>query len=83
MHCQGRLPEPVALVAFTAVCEAVAIMHAQLPPIAHRRALHSSAMLQLRLRGIVTDARQLTWRDSTAHSHTSPRRRSHEHTPTV
>jgi hypothetical protein len=33
---EGRLPEPAALAAFTAVCEAVAIMHAQLPPIAHR-----------------------------------------------
>ena len=41
IHHQGRLPEPAALAAFTAVCEAVAIMHAQLPPIAHRHALAS------------------------------------------
>ena len=34
---EGRLPEPTALAAFTSVCEAVAIMHAQLPPIAHRQ----------------------------------------------
>ena len=40
---EGRLPEPAALAAFTAVCEAVAIMHAQLPPIAHRRAVLSTA----------------------------------------
>lgn len=32
----NRLPEAAALAAFTAVAEAVAALHAQQPPIAHR-----------------------------------------------
>ena len=39
---EDRLPEPAALAAFAAVCEAVAVMHAQQPPIAHRLAFRAS-----------------------------------------